>query len=408
MRWYRARVLTITDASELLQRATDRRGRLALLRTLGFRPPAGDLDADAARRLGLDDDVRRAEVAEGAGTLRALVLDLPSSVSLRDAAGRAARRIAARTPELLWLVLASRQRGELAVAVPSPGGADAAAVLLVDPSHIRPSDAESLAALEGARGESDLDTHLRWREALGRDALTRRFYRDLEEAVHALGAGAQGTADGAARHALALRCVSRLLFLAFLEAKGWLDGDRAFLSRQVAARGDHLHRTLLEPLFFGTLNAPMSRRAPAARTFGRLPFLNGGLFTRDMLEKRHRALRFADADIARVVGELLARYRVTAHEGSAEFAEAAVDPEMLGRAFESLMASDERRNTGAFYTPPAMIRHITDLALDAAFSDSAQRAALEQARAGRVTDAREAERLRSALTDLRIDRKSVV
>jgi SAM-dependent methyltransferase len=196
--------------------------------------------------------------------------------------------------------------------------------------------------------------------------------------------------------------VSRLLFLSFLEAKGWLDGDRAFLSRQVAARGDNLHRTLLEPLFFGTLNAPMTRRAPAARAFGRLPFLNGGLFTRDTLEKAHRALRFADADISHVVGDLLARYRVTAHEESAEFAEAAVDPEMLGRAFESLMASDERRATGAFYTPPAMIRRITDLALDAAFADAAARTALDEARAGRVSDTAAADRLRSALTNLRI------
>ncbi len=395
-------MLTVADAALLLQRAVDRRGRVALLRALGFHAPAGNLDADAARRLGLDEQVRRAEVAEGPGTLRALLLDLPPSCGLGDTAGRAGRRLATRAPELLWLVLAAHRGGELVIVVPAPGGASAAAALLVDPQAVRPGDAESLAALEGARGESDLDTHLRWRETLGRDALTRRFYRDLEHAVHALSEGAHGNAPGEARRALALRCVSRLLFLAFLEAKGWLDGDRAFLSRQVAARGDNLHRALLEPLFFGTLNAPMSRRAPAARAFGRLPFLNGGLFTRDVLEKKHRALRFADVDIARVVGDLLARYRVTAHEGSAEFAEAAVNPEMLGRAFESLMASDERRSTGAFYTPPAMIHHVTDLALDATFASASERAVLDEARGGHVARAADAVQLRAVLTDLRI------
>ncbi|MBI2407975.1 MAG: N-6 DNA methylase, partial [Gemmatimonadetes bacterium] len=395
-------MLTITDAAALLQRATDRRGRVALLRTLGFRVPAGTLDADAMRRLGLDDSVRRVGVAAGDGAMRALVLDVPPSASLRDTAGRTARRIASRSPELLWLVLAAQRTGEMALVIPAPGGATAAAALLVEPSRIRPSDAESLAALEGGRSDSDLDTHLRWRETLGRDALTRRFYRDLEQAVHALGDGATGDADGDTRRALALRCVSRLLFLTFLEAKGWLDGDRAFLSRHVAARGGNLHRALLEPLFFGTLNAPMTRRAPVARAFGRLPFLNGGLFTRDSLEKRHRALRFADDDIARVVGDLLTRYRVTAHEASAEFAEAAVDPEMLGRAFESLMASDERRNTGAFYTPSSMIRRITDLALDAQFTDPTLRAAVDEARTGRVADAVRAAQLRAALTDLRV------
>ncbi|MBA4071695.1 MAG: hypothetical protein C0497_07655 [Gemmatimonas sp.] len=395
-------MLTVTDAAALLQRTSDRRGRVALLRMLGFRAPAGDLDPDAARRLGLDYPLQRVEVASGPGTLRALLLEVPMSASLRDTAGRAARSIATRAPELLWLVLAAQRQSAVALLVPAPGGAAHAAAMVVEPAMVRPGDAESLVALEGGRSDSDLDTHLRWREALGRDALTRRFYRELEQAVLALAGGARGAADSATRHALALRCTSRLLFLSFLEAKGWLDGDRAFLSRQVAARGNRLHGTLLEPLFFGTLNAPMSRRSPAARAFGRLPFLNGGLFTRDVLEKQHRALRFADEDIARIVGELLARYRVTAHEGSAEFAEAAVDPEMLGRAFESLMASDDRRLTGAFYTPPTMIRHITDLALDAALSGPEQRSALAEARAGRVADDDAATRLRTALNDLRI------
>lgn len=395
-------MLTITDAAALLQRTSDRRGRIALLRTLGFRAPTGELDAESMRRLGLDEALRRVEVAAGPGALRALSLEVPMSASLRECAGRAARRVASRAPELLWVVLASQRSGALALVIPTPGGAMHSSALVVESTDVRPGDAESFAALEGGCGDSDLDTHLRWREALGRDALTRRFYRDLEQAVYALGDGAYGTADAATRRTLALRCTSRLLFLSFLEAKGWLDGDRAFLSRQVAARGYQLHRALLEPLFFGTLNAPMSHRSPTARAFGRLPFLNGGLFTRDLLEKRHRALRFADEDIARVVGELLARYRVTAHEGSAEFAEAAVDPEMLGRAFESLMASEDRRNTGAFYTPPAMIRHITDLALDAAIFRPEDHAALKEARLGRVADAAAAAQLRATLGDLRI------
>ena len=390
------------DAAALLQRASDRRGRIALLRSIGFASPAGALDTESAHRLGLDGEIVRAEVAQGPGALRALLLDIAPAATLRDAIARAARRVATRAPELLWLVLGSQRGGEMVLAVPSPGGSNAVAALLVAPSSVRPSDAESLAALVGACGVSDFDTHLRWREALGRDALTRRFYRDLEQAVRALGDGAQGGASPEVRHALALRCTSRLLFLSFLEVKGWLDGDRAFLSHQVAAHGAGLHRGLLEPLFFGTLNAPVSRRAPAARAFGRIPFLNGGLFMRDALEKQHRTLRFADGDIARVVGELLARYRVTAHEGSPDFSEAAVDPEMLGRAFESLMATDDRRNTGAFYTPPEMIRRITDAALDASFADPGMRAALDEARAGRVADVATAARLHAGLSDLRI------
>ena len=58
------------------------------------------------------------------------------------------------------------------------------------------------------------------------------------------------------------------LSAAFLEAKGWLDGDREFLRHRFDARcadGGAVHRRLLDPLFFGTLNAPVARRAPASR-----------------------------------------------------------------------------------------------------------------------------------------------
>ncbi len=84
-------MLTITDCATLLQRAAGRPGRLAVLRALGFQSPVGTLDGAAALRLGLDDDTRRAEVAAGRGTLRALLLDVRAGATLRDSVGRAAR-----------------------------------------------------------------------------------------------------------------------------------------------------------------------------------------------------------------------------------------------------------------------------------------------------------------------------
>lgn len=98
---------------------------------------------------------------------------------------------------------------------------------------------------------------------------------------------------------------SRLLFLAFLEAKGWLDHDRAFLRRHVHRVGRDLHRRLLDPLMFGTLNTPTARRAAAARAFGTVPFLNGGLFARSPLEGPSGALRLPDDAIAAFVCDLL-------------------------------------------------------------------------------------------------------
>jgi hypothetical protein len=141
-----------------------------------------------------------------------------------------------------------------------------------------------------------------------------------------------------------------------------------------------VHRRLLEPLFFGTLNTPVARRAATARAFGRVPFLNGGLFTRTPLESRLRDLRFTDESLGAIIDGLLGRYRLTARETSTEWSDAAVDPEMLGRAFESLMDTGARRATGAFYTPQALIARLTTQAIDAALepvSESDPLAALD-------------------------------
>ncbi len=92
------------------------------------------------------------------------------------------------------------------------------------------------------------------------------------------------------------------------------------------------------------------QRLFVASAFGAIPFLNGGLFARVPAERRTRAA-FSDDAYGALIYDVFAQYRFTAAEESSAWSEAAVDPEMLGRAFESLMASAERRNTGAFFTP---------------------------------------------------------
>lgn len=356
---------TLRDAAELLTRATTIAKSEPLVQALGFARWL-PLPADAHTGLGIDGIVADAHIAAGAGQLRAL-----GGRSLtRDArldAIRLATRAATHAPEKLWTACVVAPRAHaIAIAVAPPAGAGRALALSVEGSTIRGGDAESLALLIAARGPSDVLTHQRWREVLGRDALTARFYRELERAVAALADTAGGGVPAAARREMALLCASRLLFLAFLEAKGWLDGDREFLRHRFDAQceaGGGVHRRFLDPLFFGTLNTPVARRAAAARALGRLPFLNGGLFARTAVERAHRACTFTDDAIGGIVCALLGRYRVTPREDADAWADAAVDPEMLGRAFESLMARRERRAQGVFYTPPGLIERVTNAGL---------------------------------------------
>ncbi len=358
---------TLRDFADRLARLRSYRDALSLAELFAFDEPA-PLDAPSRRQLGLDVRVRRASIASGAGTLRLLVVDAAFGDWTRTELASACARVALRAPHLLWLiVVVARETRGVVFAAPAVGAK--VSLLRVDPDRVLPSDAETLAALFSARSGPDVLVHHRWAEVLGRDHLTRRFYRELERSVLDLAATATGTAPESVRTEIAILHTTRLLFLSFLQAKGWLDGDREYLRQRTLAQLEHggaLHRRFLDPLFFGTLNTPLPRRAAAARTLGRIPFLNGGLFARTPLEKRCRQVTLADDALGELLLSLLSRYRLTAHEEQIGWSEAAVDPEMLGRAFESLMARDERRAAGAFYTPHELLHRVAGAGLDAA------------------------------------------
>lgn len=366
---------TLRSAAALLAAATDINALAAIAALIGCDAPPGILDPHARSALGVPSDCETAAVARGPDTLRALLLDVSGDKSMRDVLTLLARRLSSRAPHMLWLAVACRTTtAEVAIAAWVPGRhGPRVSALLVDRTRIADSDAETLCALAAGLESVDVLTHSRWVTVLGREAVTRRFYRTLERLVEALAENAVGRAPIDARRDIALLYASRLLFLSFLEAKEWLDADRSFLARHydacMDARGGFQRRVLI-PLFFGTLNTPTRSRAPLARALGQVPFLNGGLFARSPLENTHRHLHFRDEELGRLLTDLLSKYRFTAREESSEWSEAAIDPEMLGRAFESLMAGHERRSTGAFFTPHELVARVTDAALDHALGIS--------------------------------------
>ena len=295
--------------------------------------------------------------------MRALLLDVPAGRPLRDRLTRIAQRLSARRSPLLWLLCAT-ERDTQHVAIGAIDVTPARArvrALVADCRHVTESDADTLASLTTAQTGDDAATYARWLEVLGREAVTRRFFLAVARHVASFAEHACGSHDVRLREDVSLIYITRLLFLAFLESKGWLDGSRSFIAERFAdcmLSGGRFHGRILRPLFFGTLNTRFSARAPAARALGAIPFLNGGLFARSGIEKRSR-LQFPDDVIGRFLDEVLTRYRFTAREESTDWSEAAIDPEMLGKAFESLMMPAGRRATGSYYTPQPLVAHVT-------------------------------------------------
>lgn len=280
------------------------------------------------------------------------------------------------TPETIaprlgeWMSRRGRQGGVLALdperrVIVVSVSADPAPTLLVP---LDAPDRFAITTLRRAAANSrpgPLEQSLHIADALGHRRMDRIFFEALRRSHERLAAAFE-VPDREAAGALALLQLTRILFLYFIQAKGWLDGREDFLARTLddsLRRGRHPQRDLLNPLFFGTLNRPAPERSAATRRFGRIPFLNGGLFEPHPLERRWKAE--APASLWReIFDELFERFHFTVTEGG----ETGIAPDMLGRAFEELMSPDARRATGTFYTPPALVTRLVDAGLTALVS----------------------------------------
>lgn len=204
--------------------------------------------------------------------------------------------------------------------------------------------------------------------ALDRETLTRQFFDRFRTAVRDVANALRAqlpheSSDAIDSHALLL--LSRLLFLYFIQQKGWLNGERRFLvdrlDESLREQRDFFASVLL-PLFFCCLNTPAAARTRPARRLGAIPYLNGGLFEPSAFERKHSQLRLDNDLMRRVIEDVFERFAFTIDESDA--AGTHIDPEMLGKVFESLMAEDERAASGSFYTPRTIVDVLTSRAVE--------------------------------------------
>ncbi len=234
-------------------------------------------------------------------------------------------------------------------------------------------------------------------DALGAEAVGRRFFRRFQAVLEGMSGALPRTCPPDDRHAWALLQLTRVLFLYFVQSKGWLDGSPDFLAREVdrcLGRGRRLQRDLLRPLFFGTLNRPAGQRSRLTRALGRIPFLNGGLFEPHPLERRWPA-DLPNAVWREAFDSLFERFDFTADEAGRP---GLVAPDMLGRVFEGVMEPGLRRRSGTFYTPAPLVLSLVRAGLIAVLAD---RLGCPESRAERYLAERSAP-ARRALRDITV------
>jgi SAM-dependent methyltransferase len=251
--------------------------------------------------------------------------------------------------DAVGILLLDRSARRLAVSV-SSRGAPTLGIALDEPDQV------SLARLSRAAAageEPAVGIALRISDALHGRGLDYRFFLEFRRTLERVTGALPSAMPLRDRHAFGLLQLTRILFLYFVEAKGWLAGRPRFLREEVdhcLSRRRRLHRDLLRPLFFGTLNRPAHERRALARRFGEVPFLNGGLFEPHALERRWR-VELPTTVVRDAFDQLFERFHFTLDTGSGE----RIAPDMLGRVFEGVMEPAERHGTGSYYTPAPVV-----------------------------------------------------
>jgi len=158
----------------------------------------------------------------------------------------------------------------------------------VEPAYL---DYLDTLTVDSGQGRTSFEGHVE--DVFSIREVTRSFYQDfgeifredLQDAIHGLKEPEENL------NAYTRTIVNRVLFLLFIEEKGWLDGDVDYVENkyeEVAEKDDlHVYDDLFEPLFFEALSEEGTTESDR---LGRIPFLNGGLFERKDIEEEVQKL----------------------------------------------------------------------------------------------------------------------
>jgi adenine-specific DNA-methyltransferase len=192
----------------------------------------------------------------------------------------------------------------------------------------------------------------------------------------------------------AVRLIGRVIFCWFLREKKSEQGKSLMpndlLSLEAVKQNHDYYHSILEPIFFEVLNKPVKSRKVGydVEPFSSIPYLNGGLFSphdddffsynEDKQSVNHNTVVIPDEWI-RSFFDVLETYNFTIDENTSFDEELSIDPEMLGRIFENLLAEispetgeSARKSTGSYYTPRVIVDYMVDESLLLYLKDQTQ------------------------------------
>lgn len=222
------------------------------------------------------------------------------------------------------------------------------------------------------------------------EVVNKEFYKEISKAFRELSNGLLKLPfiqeKSQTNLEFAVRLIGRIIFCWFLREKKSESGlalmPNELLSLEAVNKNEDYYHKILEPIFFEVLNKPVkSRKGEFSKDpFSSAPYLNGGLFSPldddfykrnngDFQSQFHNTLVVPDKWFMDFF-ETLETYNFTIDENTSFDEELSIDPEMLGRIFENLLAEinpetgeSARKATGSYYTPRTIVSYMVDESL---------------------------------------------
>jgi type I restriction-modification system DNA methylase subunit len=199
----------------------------------------------------------------------------------------------------------------------------------------------------------------RLQAALDVERVTKKFYGDfkvhLEWFVEQIeGIGDENEND---RRWYASVILNRLMFVYFLQYKGFVDGNPNYLRDKLALfEGKEFYRDFLKLLFFeGFAKAAPNRSDEAKALLGEIKYLNGGLFLEHRIEKEYKGIKIANEAFERTLA-LFEKYSWNLDDAPGG-SDDEIRPEVLGYIFEKYI---NQKEFGAYYTRPEITEYLCD------------------------------------------------
>ncbi len=168
----------------------------------------------------------------------------------------------------------------------------------------------------------------------------------------------------------ASRLLGRLIFIWFIRKMRLINAEIEYFEPSGLDQGQYYAESL-ERLFFRTFNTPIGDRAVESDGTQDLvtPYLSGGLFDPRADDWVGEALDFPEEYFTSLFDHF-SEFNFTTDESTPDYEQVAIDPEMLGRVFESLLATQvestgeqARKAKGAFYTPREVVAYMCSSAI---------------------------------------------